>query len=39
MKKIALITTLATLTLEGANLRATQQAWPRTIAFLRQHTR
>jgi carboxymethylenebutenolidase len=24
---------------EGANLRATQQAWPRTIAFLRQHTR
>jgi carboxymethylenebutenolidase len=22
---------------EGANLKATQQAWPRTIAFLRQH--
>jgi carboxymethylenebutenolidase len=22
---------------EGANLRATQKAWPRTIAFLRQH--
>ena len=22
---------------EGANLRATQQAWPRTIAFLREH--
>ncbi len=24
---------------EGANLRATQAAWPRTIAFLRQHLR
>jgi carboxymethylenebutenolidase len=22
---------------EGANLKATQQAWPRTVAFLRQH--
>ncbi|HWN41986.1 MAG TPA: dienelactone hydrolase family protein, partial [Thermoanaerobaculia bacterium] len=22
---------------EGANLKATQQAWPRTLAFLRQH--
>lgn len=24
---------------DGANLKATQQAWPRTLAFLRQHTR
>jgi carboxymethylenebutenolidase len=24
---------------EGANLRATRQAWPRTVAFLRQHLR
>jgi carboxymethylenebutenolidase len=24
---------------EGANLKATQQAWPRTIAFLREHLR
>jgi carboxymethylenebutenolidase len=24
---------------EGANLKATQQAWPRTVAFLRQHLR
>ena len=23
---------------DGANLRATQRAWPRTIAFLRKHT-
>ena len=22
---------------EGANLKATRQAWPRTLAFLRQH--
>lgn len=24
---------------DGANMKATEQAWPRTIAFLRQHTR
>ena len=23
---------------EGANMRATEQAWPRMIEFLRQHT-
>jgi carboxymethylenebutenolidase len=22
---------------EGANLKATQEAWPRTLAFLREH--
>ena len=27
----------AQLSREGANLKATQQAWPRTIAFLREH--
>jgi carboxymethylenebutenolidase len=24
---------------DGANLRAAQQAWPRVLAFLRQHLR